>query len=92
MYIHNRTRLPYLLKRHGVHFKLFADDTQLYMSFDNISDTEQVITSIMSDISKWMKSKQLKLNENKTECLILARPHEIKRLNISQMMWGNVEI
>ena len=42
------------------------NDTQLYMSFDNISDTEQVIKSIISDIREWMKSKQLKLNENKT--------------------------
>ena len=84
--------LSYLIKRHGVNFKLFADDTQLYMSFENVRDTELVITSIMSDISNWMESKQLKLNENKTECLILARPHEIKRLNIFRMTWGNVEV
>ena len=42
--------LSHLLKRHGVRIKPFADDTQFYMSFDNVSDTEQVSTSIISDI------------------------------------------
>ena len=41
--------LSLLLKRHGVCLKLLADDTQLYMSFDNINDTEQVITNIIYD-------------------------------------------
>ncbi len=47
--------------RHGVHFKLFANDTQFYMTLNNV-DNEGKLSSIMSNIGKWMDSKQLKLN------------------------------
>ena len=30
------------------------------------------MNNIMSDIGKWMESKQLNLNENKTECIIVG--------------------
>ena len=68
--------LSYLLKSHGVQLKLSADDTHFYLSFENVSNAEQNIRSIMTDIGKIMNSKQLKLNENKTECLIVGRPSD----------------
>ncbi len=56
--------LSYLLKKHNVGFKLFADDTQFYMAVDNIDNTEGKIKLTMDDIGKWMESKQLKLNQD----------------------------
>ena len=84
--------LSYLLKSHGVRFKLFADDTQFYLSLENVGDTKQKIERIMSDIGKWMNSKQLKLNEDKTECLIVGRPSEVRRMNIKKMSINGVEV
>lgn len=42
--------------------------------------------NILSDIGDWMKSKQLKLNENKTECIIIGRQVVLQRLNVLQIM------
>ncbi len=51
--------LSYKSKKHKVGFKVFADDTQLYMAVDNIDNTEGKIKLIMDDVGKWMESKQL---------------------------------
>ena len=64
--------LMYLLKSHGLHFQLFADDTQIYMSFGNVEDSERKINDVMIDIKRRMNSKQLKLNDSKTEYLLVG--------------------
>ena len=69
-----------ILKRHGALFRLFADDTQFYLTFTNIEDTAEKIGAIMKDIKEWMEIKQLKLNENKTECLIVGKKGDLRRL------------
>ena len=58
--------LTYLLQEHGVKFKLFADDTQFYLSLRNVEDTERKINEVMNDVKIWMDSKQLKMNDKKT--------------------------
>ena len=72
--------LSYILKKHGIRFKLFADDTQFYLTFINIDDTVTKIKDVMRDIKKWMTMKQLKLNEDKTECLIVGKSSDLRRL------------
>ena len=74
--------LSHLLERHGVCFKLFADDTQFYFSIDNIVDSESKISEIMTDVKKWMDHKQLKLNDSKTECLIVGKERDLRRLDL----------
>ena len=77
--------LMHLLENHGVLFQLFADDTQFYLSLGNVEDTERRINDIMVDVKRWMNSKQLKLNDNKTECLIVGRKHDLRRLNVDKL-------
>ncbi len=72
--------LSYILKRHKVGFKLLAYDTLFYMAVDNIDNTEGKIKLIMDDVGKWMESKQLKLNQDKTECLIVGKNKDIRRI------------
>ncbi len=52
------SELSYILKKHKVGFKLYADDTQFYMAVDNIDNTERKIKLFMDDVGKWMESKQ----------------------------------
>ena len=65
--------LAHLLREHGISFNLFADDTQLYLCVNNVQDTETHVTRIMADIKRWMAVKELKLNEDKTECLEIGK-------------------
>ena len=71
--------LANLLRRHGVVFKLFADDTQFYIKVTDIDEIERRLTAIMDDIRSWMAFKQLKLNEDKTECLIVGKKRDLER-------------
>ena len=74
--------LSHLLEEHEISFNLFADDTQFYLCFRNIQDTENVLNRVMTDVKRWMDSKQLKLNEDKTECLIIGKKCALKNLTV----------
>ena len=53
---------------------MYADDTQVYLELAQ-SDTQKSISSLsdcLTDISLWMKSSKLKLNSDKTECIIMG--------------------
>jgi hypothetical protein len=61
-------------------FHLYADDTQLYISFSCNDDQglQLVLTCIencLSDIDEWMTLSKLKLNKDKTELLFLYSRH-----------------
>lgn len=77
--------LSTVLERHGVSFKLFADDTQFYLSVNNIQETETQLSAIMSDIKQWMEDRQLKLNDKKTECLFVGRRLDFDRLQLRDL-------
>lgn len=61
-----------VLEGHRVKFKLFADDIQFYMSLTNIRCAEEKLSAVLLDIKQWMDSRQLKLNEDKTEGLFVG--------------------
>jgi hypothetical protein len=65
-----------------VEHQLFADDTQLFLSFSaanfnfNITHLEQTI----SKVSDWMSSNFLSLNPSKTEFLLIGLPQQLKKI------------
>ena len=63
----------------------YADDTPLYVSFQikNINDQLSRITACTSDIKKWVLHNLLKLNDDKTEVLLIGSPHHLS--NVSKM-------
>ena len=77
--------LSYILRKYDVNFKLFADDTQFYMTLNNVDQVKGKIELIMDEVGKWMESKQLKLNQDKTECLLVGKNKDIKKLSMSTL-------
>ena len=56
---------------------MFADDTQLYFTINNVADTIMASNGVIHDLKEWMTKKKLKLNEKKSECLITGTKHDI---------------
>lgn len=65
--------LGQVLRDHGMCFHMYADDTQLYVSFAPEGE-DQAVNSLhgsIASVRSWMKTNKLKLNDDKTEFLVI---------------------
>ena len=63
-----------VIKRRGMGFHFYADDTQIYMSFNpaDALQSKSLIEKCIQDVQLWMVANKLKLNWDKTELLVLT--------------------
>ena len=72
-------------------YHFYADDTQLYLVFEpleNWIDISKRLEDSLTDISSWMCSNMLKLNEDKTEVMLFAPKHRVKDLQDCHLTFG----
>ena len=65
-----------IFNRHDVHYHSYAYDTQLYVHFecsyaDSMREALLKLENCIKEISHWMTHNGLKLNEDKTEWIII---------------------
>ena len=82
--------LSNILQNQGVKFKLFADDTQLYFTVFDIRSTSEKLNSVLHSVKEWMDFKHLKLNENKTEYMLVGKKNSLRDLgDVNMYINGN---
>ena len=83
LFILYTTPLSHLISSSSINHHLYADDTQLFLSFIP-SAFQQTISSLQStlqQISNWMSANLLTLNPSKTEFLVIGLPQQLAKIS-----------
>lgn len=85
-----------LLSNLNVSFHCYADDTQIYIpcKFSNIKSSVDSITSTYKLISDWLSNNYLKLNDNKSEIILIGTPNTVTQCKtvMSSLKLGTSDI
>ena len=75
--------LVQIAHKHNISIHLYADDTQLYTSFNpnNSTDAIKRMEACIAEIKLWMAENFLKLNDSNTEFIIFGNKINVARVN-----------
>ena len=91
------TTLLNILKFHLPSVHTYADDRQLYISFNPADSTNEAqavaaIENCIYDVSAWMWNNKLMLNEEKTEFLIIGTERQLSKVSVDKIKVGQAEV
>ena len=83
-----------ILSSLGVGYHFYADDSQIYVTFDihHVQPAVKKMEDILLIIKSWMATNFLCLNDSKTEMLIIASKSNQLKLNIPSIKLSETEI
>ena len=83
--------LGVILRHHNIGYHIYADDTQLYISFKGKDPLDSLtkLSMCISDIRLWMIKNKLKINDSKTKFIIFQSPLMIQNLNYLSVSVGD---
>ena len=79
------TPIADIINSHNLQYHFYADDTQLYVTFKTDYDVDaglprSRVEHCVVDIDRWMTNNKLKLNENKTEPLVISSKYRSRTM------------
>ena len=84
-----------ITRKHDIKIQSYADDTQLYLPFDMSDDMSECVKKMeecVAEIREWMRKNMLKLNDDKTEVLVISLPPFIERLHETHIRIGYANV
>ena len=88
------TPLSYLLDSSDLSYHLYADDTQLYISFKaNESATAlDILSDTLDSVHKWLSRNSLSLNPSKTEFLLVGTRQHRSKLTLNSFSFSGTTV
>ena len=79
------------LKKKSLKYHMYADDTQLYISFTptNSALSLETLTNTFTDILSWINLNKLLLNPSKTEFLLIGTKQRLKFSDLTNLSLSN---
>ena len=71
---------------------LYADDSMLLVSGNNVEEIEKTLNTEMNEISKWLQANKLSLHLGKTESILFGSVRKLKHISKMTITCNNVEI
>ena len=85
-----------LIAQYDVNVGGFADDNQLYISFKPNSESESEalneITNCIAAVRKWMLQHKLKINDDKTELIIIGGSKQLPKVSLDSIQVGECTV
>ena len=85
-----------IFSKHSVNAHAYADDHQIYMAFSqNLVSLNQAVSqmeSCLQDVKSWMISNKLKMNDSKTEFIIIGSYQQLAKIDLTSIMVGGHRI
>ena len=80
-----------IARKHGISIHQYADDTQLYLAFDLEHQEEAMarMEACVNDIRRWMLENKLKLNDDKSELVVIAPARHAHKVSIDRIKIGD---
>ena len=91
------SKLFEIVQDHLPNAHCFADDTQLYLPFDPNGPTDQTMAldameRCISDLRKWMFRDKLKINDDKTEFVVIGSRQQLLKIHYCSVRVGTIDI
>ena len=85
-----------ITEKHSVSAHSYADDCQLYVSFrpsgNACNSAVKALEDCIEDIRKWMFTFKLKINDSKTEFMIIGTRQQLSKVQIDSIRVGDDDI